>query len=159
ITPGGTVSFSTNASGSFSPSTSCTLAAGSCTVSYTGNAVGSHTITAAYGGDADHTASSGSKAVPFTYSNSGVPGPGMNPSTVNMGHGGRTYPLTWQLQTADGSFISDLSAVTSITYGSTSCSAFSTDPTNSMPTSSTGNTTLRYDSTSNQFVYNWKTPG
>ena len=58
--PGGTVSFSTDGSGSFSGQDACTLAAGSCTVSYTPSSVGSgtHDITASYGGDTAHLPSS-----------------------------------------------------------------------------------------------------
>jgi CSLREA domain-containing protein len=61
-TPGGSVSFSSDGPGSFSGSGSCTLSGGSCQVSYSPRAVGSgtHKITASYGGDAAHAASSGS---------------------------------------------------------------------------------------------------
>jgi hypothetical protein len=61
-TPVGTVSVSSDSSGSFSPSGSCTLSAGFCQLSYTPRAAGSgtHTITATYGGDPAHTASAGS---------------------------------------------------------------------------------------------------
>jgi len=64
ITPTGTVGFSSDSSGSFNhPGNSCTLSASgasaSCTVDYTPSAVGSgtHTITALYGGDANHASS------------------------------------------------------------------------------------------------------
>jgi CSLREA domain-containing protein len=61
-TPGGSVSFSTDSPGTFSPEGLCTLSAGSCQVAYTPAAVGSgtHAITARYGGDAAHATSSGS---------------------------------------------------------------------------------------------------
>jgi CSLREA domain-containing protein len=61
-TPGGSVSFSSDGPGSFSGSGSCTLSGGSCQLSYSPAAVGSggHKITARYGGDAAHAASSGS---------------------------------------------------------------------------------------------------
>jgi hypothetical protein len=69
-TPVGTVKFTTSGSGSFTPASSCTLAAvstgvASCTVSYTPTALGTgtHTITAAYGGDAGHATSSGNAPV------------------------------------------------------------------------------------------------
>jgi hypothetical protein len=59
-TPTGTVSFSSDSSGSFSNSSSCMLSAGSCRVTYIPTAVGSgsHKITASYGGDGTHLASS-----------------------------------------------------------------------------------------------------
>src|SRR5207248_721654 len=68
IAPTGAVSFSSSAAGSFSPS-SCTLnGSGQCSVSYTPSAgsVGSHTVNAAYGGDADHSPSSGTTTVTAT---------------------------------------------------------------------------------------------
>ena len=62
--PTGTVSFTTNSTGSFSPSAACTLVAGqgpnmaTCSVSYTPTVPGHHLITAAYGGDSGHLTSS-----------------------------------------------------------------------------------------------------
>src|SRR5437879_10642786 len=70
--PTGTVSF-TNSGGTFSAS-SCTLGSAStdsttgavstrCAVSFTPNAVGTHTITASYSGDTTHATSSGTTVV------------------------------------------------------------------------------------------------
>jgi hypothetical protein len=81
-----------------------------------------------------------------------------NPETVNIGKTGRTYPIKWQLKDGDGLFVGDLAAITSITYTSHSCIAFTGDPTSALEISSTGATNLRYDSATNQFIYNWKTP-
>ena len=71
LTPSGPVSFTTGSSGSLSGGGSCTLSAtssagvASCRVSYTPSAVGSttHTITAGYGGDPNHTGSAGAGQV------------------------------------------------------------------------------------------------
>ncbi len=61
IIPTGTVHFSANVSGTFSPSTDCTLSGGSCSVSYSTLAFGTPTtiaITATYAGDTDHSGGS-----------------------------------------------------------------------------------------------------
>src|SRR5205814_262453 len=57
-TPTGTVSFTSNSTGTFS-ATSCTLASGTCSVTYTPTVVGHALITGTYPGDSVHTGSSG----------------------------------------------------------------------------------------------------
>jgi hypothetical protein len=92
------------------------------------------------------------------YAFSGFQPPVNTAPVINIGKAGRTYPVKWQLKDQDGNFVSALTAVKSINYMSTQCGAFSADPVDVLETASTGDTLLRYDTTANQFIYNWKTP-
>src|SRR5207249_1338026 len=88
-TPTGTVSFTTNSTGTFNPtSASCTLAAATtagtatCQVSYTpgATAVGHHLITGNYAGDSTHLTSSGS----FNLAATAAPPPPPHPTSTTI---------------------------------------------------------------------------
>lgn len=72
--------------------------------------------------------------------------------------GPHLYPLEWHLTDSNGHFASALSAVKSITYEGVNCGNFTGDPASAMTTTATGGTSLRYDSGSNEYIYNWATP-
>jgi hypothetical protein len=83
--------------------------------------------------------------------------------SVNTGKFGRTYPIKWQLRDSNNALISDSAAqalVTNMTGGqkATSCTSFDLTDQDALEESTTGNTALRYDATSDQFIYNYKAP-
>jgi hypothetical protein len=71
--------------------------------------------------------------------------------TVNEGRIKSTVPIKWQLRDQAGNFITDLGVVAAIRVSSLPC------PT-ACDVTPTGGTMLRYDTTTNQYVYNWQTP-
>jgi hypothetical protein len=80
-----------------------------------------------------------------------------NPPVVNVGKAGRTFPIKWQLKDANGKFISDLSVVlyNPPRYGETAGeSSIWNEP---LPGDTSGSSGLRYDSSSNQFIFTWQT--
>jgi hypothetical protein len=85
--------------------------------------------------------------------------PPIREQALNTGQKGRTYPVKFQIQDLSGQFVSDLSAVRSITVQPVSCAMFEGDPSDEIPATATGGTGLRYDLGANQFVFNWQTPG
>jgi hypothetical protein len=84
----------------------------------------------------------------------------MSGSTVvfNAGKGGSTVPMKFNVYAPDGTEITNTSIVTSTTYTSVSCSGGTTDPLDPNALA-TGGTSLRYDTTAHQFIFNWQTPG
>lgn len=92
------------------------------------------------------------------YTFSGFQPPVDTAPVVNLGKAGRTYPVKWQLKDQDGNFVSALTAVKSVTLASVLCGTYNAEPGNAIEIETTGETMLRYNAGTNQFIYNWKTP-
>lgn len=75
---------------------------------------------------------------------------------LNGMKGGSTAPLKWQISDGRGGWISDLSVVKSVTSTLVNCSTGAS--VDDLAITATGGTVLRYDSTANQFIYNWQSP-
>jgi hypothetical protein len=102
----------------------------------------------------NHPAPTSVKVHVVDYAFGGFLQPVDNPPTLNTVRAGRTVPVKWQLRDG-GVFVTELYVVEAIRFGATNCGAA---PTDAIETVATGGTSLRYESGTNQFVYNWKTP-
>lgn len=93
---------------------------------------------------------------PYTFS--GFQRPVDSAPTINIGRAGRTYPVKWQLKDGAGGFVSRLSAFRSLTSSPARCGAFLAQRLDLLETRVSGPGGLSYDSSSNQYVFNWKAP-
>jgi hypothetical protein len=94
--------------------------------------------------------------VVFEFVTGGFLPPVVNPPEVNVANPGSNIPIKWQLNDASGNLITDVGTVRSVSFQSANC-AF-TEPFGTMIALPRGGTFLRYDTSNNQFVYNWSTP-
>jgi hypothetical protein len=130
---------------------------GACSVSGYSSAVGTHTVTATATDMAgnENTASSTYTVKPYTLNGFYQP-IDMN-DTVNTVKNGSTVPVKFELFKG-ATELTSTSAVTSIKSTPISCASLSGDPEDAIETVATGGTSLRYDTTAGQFIYNWTTP-
>jgi len=82
-----------------------------------------------------------------------MPNPGIVWNTVKNGS---TVPLKFRLF-AGPTELTDILDVKSITSAPVACSAGTEDAIETVA-AQTGSSTLRYDTTAGQFIFNWKTP-
>ena len=81
----------------------------------------------------------------------------MGTDVVNTVKNGSTVPIKFELFSGTTELTST-SAVSSVTAKTVSCTNFAGDTEDPIETVATGGTSLRYDATGGQFVYNWQTP-
>jgi HSP20 family molecular chaperone IbpA len=74
---------------------------------------------------------------------------------VNTVKGGSTVPLKFELFSG-ATELTDTSAIKSLTATKSTCAPGAAE--DAIEVTATGGTSLRYDSTGGQFIYNWKTP-
>ncbi|WP_344066344.1 PxKF domain-containing protein [Terrabacter lapilli] len=132
------------------------------TVTYTNNvSVGTATASATYAGDANHESAAGRTSFAIAaWSLKGFYQPvDMTPAggttVLNSVKAGSTVPLKFQIYSGSTE-LTNVSAVKSFTTRNVGCSLDATDA--PIDITSTGGTSLRYDSTGSQFIQNWQTP-
>ncbi len=128
-----------------------------CVVSGYSTAVGPHTMTATATDKAGNTATREISYTVKPYTLNGFYQPIDMNDTVNTVKNGSTVPVKFELFKGTTELTST-SAVTSIKFNAINCSALSGDPEDAIETVATGGTSLRYDTTAGQFIYNWTTP-
>ena len=73
----------------------------------------------------------------------------------NLVRNGSTVPLKFELF-AGSTELTSVASITDLSYALINCDG--TAPQDEVETLATGGTVLRYDTTSGQFIFNWKTP-
>lgn len=79
-----------------------------------------------------------------------------NLPTLNTVKNGSTVPIKWKLLDAGGNLVTDTAALEGSQYVSIQCDG--NLPQDAVETTVSGGSILRWDSSTLQFVYNWKTP-
>jgi hypothetical protein len=156
-----------------------TLSSGVARLTTSALAAGAHVLLAVYGGDGNYAPSTsaplGLTVAPALYQFTGflsplaTAGTVEQPSTSGAQRFGSALPIKWQLRDASGAILTSLSTtrlmqayLLSTTYPSPACagppSATAVPLVLYMPTAgATGNSTFRFDSKNQQFVFNWDT--
>ena len=128
---------------------------GVCVVSGYSNAVGTHTVTATATDRAGNSNVDSRSYTVLAWTLKGFYRPVDMGGVFNVVKGGSTVPLKFEVF-AGATELTDVSSVKSLRAGEVACDA--TAPVDDLEASATGGTTLRYDTTAGQFVYNWQTP-
>ncbi len=132
----------------------------SCIVTGYGTAVGSHTLTATATDKAGRTATATLSYEVKAWTTSGFYQPvdmcdAAGNMILNTVKAGSTVPLKFEVFKG-ATEIKDVAAVKSLTYRSVTTPA--TTAADEIETLVSGSTSLRFDTTGDQFIYNWKTP-
>ena len=161
-TTGSSASFTFDTDNTGTASFECSLDGGAftpCTSPATYNvSSGSHSFQVRSSLPGGHDQTPASRQWTVAYALGGFQAPVDNAPTVNTGKPGRTYPVKFKLTDALGNPVTAVSAITAVDYKATSCSAFTSDPTDALEANTTASSGLRYDGASGSFIYNWASP-
>lgn len=126
------------------PASGSTFAPGTTTVSCT--ATDAH----------DNTSAAQTFTVTVSFTFNGFFAPVDNGGVLNTIKGGQSVPMKWAIPNGSGGFVSSLAVVSKVGQVQFTCTASA--PTDDVEATSTGGTSLRYDTTANQYIYNWQSP-
>jgi hypothetical protein len=177
--PSGLVTFSSSVATDNFSSTTCALspatsATSTCSVTLIPSTSATRTITASYGGSTVHAPSSSTANLTASYYNFtgflsplSMAGTLTSPSFSGSANYGSAEPLKYQLRDSSGNFLTSTSTtqlIQAVAYtppappGTCSGQAMGQTLLLYSPTSgATGGSTFRYDTTNNQFIFNWDT--
>jgi hypothetical protein len=136
-------------------SDSLSLLDGACSISGYSAAVGSHTVTATAKDKAGNTASDSRGYTVLAWTLKGFYQPVDMGGVLNIVKNGSTVPLKFEIFVGSTE-LTDTANVKSLTSAKVNCDG--TAPVDEIEATATGGTSLRYDATAGQFVYNWQTP-
>ena len=128
---------------------------GACSVSGYSNAVGTHTVTASVSDKAGNSASASATYEVLAWTLSGFYQPVDMGGVFNRVKGGSTVPLKFEIF-AGPMELTSTSYMASLLAKTVECSSNITI--DDVELTATGGTSLRYDETAGQFIYNWQTP-
>lgn len=126
---------------------------GACTVSGYGTTVGSHTVTASATDNAGNEGTDSATYSVLAWTLNGLYQPVDMSGIANTVKGGATVPLKFEVF-AGSTELTDTAIVSTLAKQVT-CNATAED---TVEVVATGGTSLRYDWTGGQFVFNWQTP-
>jgi hypothetical protein len=128
---------------------------GPCSVTGYGTTVGSHTVTASATDKAGNSASAAASYSVLAWTLSGFYSPVDMNGVFNVVKGGSTVPLKFEVF-AGTTELTSTSVVSTFVQTKVACDGGS--PTDEIEVTTTGGTSLRYDTTGGQFIQNWQTP-
>ena len=128
-----------------------------CAVTGYSTALGTHKLTATATDNAGRTSTSTLSYTVSGWTLGGFYSPVDLGPVWNTVKGGATVPLKFEIS-AGATELTSTSSITSFRQQQVSCSSTGTTLTDAIEVTTTGGTTLRYDTTAGQFVQNWQTP-
>lgn len=130
----------------------------SCNVTGYSTAVGTHTMTATAKDNAGRTATATRSYTVKAWTFKGFYQPVDMNNTLNTVKSGSTVPIKFELFAGSTELTDTANVNQPLKATKVSCTSFASTGEDPIELTATGGTSLRYDTTGGQFIYNWKTP-